>query len=151
MLMPAAASPTRCSRGARAERKQGIVRPGESSVEGYGSCSFACCPTSTKHTSDPTTHRSSSLPHRECQTRWSPGGGGWRTRRLRNAEPVHVIGELNQLRTVAAGIDQDQPVLAGGFGRCVETRHDGKVAISTFSSGSRSLISISLPTGTSDR
>ncbi len=69
----------------------------------------------------------------------------------RNAEPVHVIGELIQIRTFAAGIDQDQPVLAGGLGRCVETRHDGKVAISTFSSGSRSLISISLPTVTSDR
>jgi hypothetical protein len=29
----------------------------------------------------------------------------------RNAEPVHVIGELVQLGTVDAGIDQDQPIV----------------------------------------
>src|SRR4051812_50173448 len=29
----------------------------------------------------------------------------------RNAEPVHVIGELVQIGTVDAGIDQDQPTL----------------------------------------
>ena len=27
----------------------------------------------------------------------------------RNAEPVHVIGELVQIGTIDAGIDQDQP------------------------------------------
>ncbi len=35
----------------------------------------------------------------------------------RNAEPVHVIGELVKIGTVDAEIDQDQPILSA--------RHDG--------------------------
>ena len=34
----------------------------------------------------------------------------------RKAQPVHVIGELVQIRTVDAGIDQDQPTLPAHHG-----------------------------------
>jgi hypothetical protein len=48
-----------------------------------------------------------------------PVGMGGEPRDHRNAEPVHVIGELVQLGAIDAGIDQDQPILAahdGGIG-----------------------------------
>ena len=40
-----------------------------------------------------------------------PVGMGGEPRDHRNADPVHVIGELVQIGTVDAGIDQDQPTL----------------------------------------
>jgi RNA polymerase sigma-70 factor (sigma-E family) len=41
-----------------------------------------------------------------------PVGMGGEPGDHRNAEPVHVIGELVQLRTIDAGIDQDQTILS---------------------------------------
>ena len=40
-----------------------------------------------------------------------PVGMGGEPGDHRNAEPVHVIGELVQLGAIDAGIDQDQPIL----------------------------------------
>src|ERR1700733_8045818 len=40
-----------------------------------------------------------------------PVGMGGEPGEHRNAEPVQVIGELVQLRTIDAGIDQNQPIL----------------------------------------
>ena len=40
-----------------------------------------------------------------------PVGMGGEPRDHRKAEPVHVIGELVQIGTIDAGIDQDQPIL----------------------------------------
>jgi hypothetical protein len=35
----------------------------------------------------------------------------------RNAEPVHIVGELAEIGTVDAGIDQDQPTLPAHHNR----------------------------------
>ena len=50
-----------------------------------------------------------------------PVGMGGEPGDHRNAEPVQVIGELVQLGTIDAGIDQDQPILPAHAMEFVQT------------------------------